>query len=421
VPDCSTATNVQEPDVSTIAPIPELRTEETPPFYRDVRVLRWVGQVIVLAAVLGFAWYLFGNVRTNLEASGLPTGFDFLDGRFGSAIPGLPDSADLTVAETFQVGFMNTLRVIVVGIPACTVIGILIGIARLSDNLAVRAFGTTYVETFRNIPVLVWIFIIHFAVAVASLPNITGADNLPGTADDPTYFGLFVVSNRGIGIPWFDPGASGIVFMAGLFVAVLAVWAVNVWRGQVNARTGEPAHGGWWGLGVFVLVALVANFIAGNPMAGEAAALDDTGRQIAGGMTVQVPYFSLTLALTLYTASHVAEIVRGSIQAIHKGQTEAAQAIALTTFQRYRFVILPQAFRIMIPPLANQYLNITKNSSLAVAIGYVEITAIFQRISNNAAPAPQGVLILMGLYLIFSLSISLIANYFNRRLALETR
>jgi general L-amino acid transport system permease protein len=407
--------------VSTAAPIPELRGKEHPPFYRDIRVIRWVGQLAVVAAVAALLWYLFGNVRSNLVASGLPTGFGFLDGKFGSAVPGLPDAADLTVAQTFAAGFMNTLRVILFGIPGCTILGIMIGVARLSDNYAVRAFGTLYVETFRNIPALVWIFIIHFAISVASLPPITGADNLPGTADDPTYFGLFVVSNRGIGIPWFDPGASTEVFIAGLFVALMAVWAVNVWRKQVNAATGKPTHGGRWGLATFLLVALIANFVAGNPLAVDGAGIAEGGRQIEGGMTVQVPYFSLTVALTLYTASHVAEVVRGAIQAIHKGQTEAANAVALTTFQRYRFIILPQAFRIMIPPLANQYLNITKNSSLAVAIGYIEITAVFGRIVNNASPAPQGVLILMGLYLIFSLSISFVANFFNRRLSLETR
>lgn len=407
--------------MSTAAPIPELRTEEKPPFYRDVRVLRWVGQIVVLGLVLAFVWYLWGNVRTNLTASGLPTGFGFLDGKFGSAVPGVEDAADLQVSGAFRVGFFNTLRVIALGIPGCTIIGILIGIARLSDNLAVRAFGTLYVELFRNIPALVWIFIFHFAISLSILPSITGLDNVPLTADDPTYFGLFVVSNRAIGVPWFDPGASRVVFVAGLLVALLAVYAVNVWRRRVNEKTGQPANGLRWGLGTFVVGAIIANFVAGNPLALEGAGLADNGRQVAGGMTVQIPYFSLTVALTLYTASHVAEVVRGAILAIHKGQAEAAQAIALTTFQRYRFVILPQAFRIMIPPLANQYLNITKNSSLAVAVGFVEITRIFSVVVNNAAPAVQGVVIIMGLYLIFSLSISAIANFFNRRLSLEGR
>lgn len=406
---------------TTVAPIPELKGQEHPPFYRDIRVIRWVGQVVVVVLVFAFLAYLYRNVRSNLISTGLPTGFSFLDGKFGSAVPGLPDAADLTVAQAFQAGFMNTLRVILFGIPGCTIIGILIGIARLSDNLAVRAFGTLYVETFRNIPALVWIFIVHFAIALGSLPPITGRDLAAGTADDPAYFGLFVASNRGLGVPWFNPGASMAVFVAGLFVALMVVWAVYVWRWNVNAQTGKPAHGGRWGLGAFVVVALIANFVAGNPMALDPASIAENGRQLDGGMTVQVPYFSLTVALTLYTASHVAEVVRGAILAIHKGQTEAANAVALSTFQRYRFIILPQAFRIMIPPLANQYLNITKNSSLAVAVGYIEITAIFGRVANNAAPAVQGVLILMFLYLIFSLSISLVANFFNRRLSLESR
>ena len=138
-------------------------------------------------------------------------------------------------------------------------------------------------------------------------------------------------------------------------------------------------------------------------------------------MSIFIPYAGLTIALSLYTASHVAEIVRGAIQAVAKGQSEAANAIALTAFQRYRFIILPQAFRIMIPPLASQYLNITKNSSLAVAVSYVEITSIADRVQNNAAPAPQVVILIMAMYLSFSLSISLVANYFNRRLDLETR
>jgi general L-amino acid transport system permease protein len=164
---------------------------------------------------------------------------------------------------------------------------------------------------------------------------------------------------------------------------------------------------------------VIGHFAAGNALALDTPVID--GRLIAGGLSVDIPYAFLTAALVLYTASHVAEIVRGAIQAIHKGQSEAANAIALSTTQRYRFVILPQAFRIMIPPLANQYLNITKNSSLAVAVSYVEITAIFGRIVNNATPAIQGLVILMLLYLSFSLSISLVAHILNRRLALESR
>ena len=169
----------------------------------------------------------------------------------------------------------------------------------------------------------------------------------------------------------------------------------------------------------FLVVLVIGNFVAGNALAVEGAHVQ--GRQVGGGMNVFPPYLGLTIALVLYTASHVAEIVRGSIQAVNRGQTEAAQAIALSTYQRYRYVILPQAFRIMIPPLASQYLNLTKNSSLGVAISFVELASIFQRVSNNATPALQALVVMMFFYLTFSLGISLIANIVNRRLALEGR
>ena len=193
------------------------------------------------------------------------------------------------------------------------------------------------------------------------------------------------------------------------------------WREGVQARTGGEARGGLFATVTFLALLAVGNFVAGNALSIEGASIAESGLRIDGGMSVNVPYASLTIALILYTASHVAEIVRGAILAIHKGQTEAANAIALSTVQRYRFVILPQAFRIMIPPLTNQYLNLTKNSSLAVGIGFFEITSWFQRVSNNSTPALQALLILMAGYLTFSLSISLVANLANNRLALSER
>ncbi|MGI9018615.1 MAG: amino acid ABC transporter permease [Euzebya sp.] len=410
--------------MSTTASMPPLRSQENPPIYRDVRFLRWVGQILVLVVIIAVAVYLFGNVTTNLEDTGLPapgfrwrgllhspfTGFGFMQGKFGSAIPGLSDAADLTVAGAFKAGYLNTVRVILVGIPGCTILGILIGIARLSNNVAVRTFGTVYVETFRNIPALVWIFLAYSGVALGVLPAII---------DAPTPLNSFVFSNRGVGIPWLNPGASALTFVGFIGLGLVAAVLVAAYRGRVNAKTGKPSRGGLFAIGAFILMLAIGNFIAGSPLALDPATIQ--GRQVGGGLNIDVRYFALTIALTLYTASHVAEIVRGAIQAIHKGQSEAANAIALSTFQRYRFVILPQAFRIMIPPLANQYLNITKNSSLAVAVGFIEVAAIFQRIVNNAAPAVQGVIILMGLYLSFSLTISLIANIINSRLALESR
>lgn len=388
----------------------EIHTPTKPPFYRDVRVLRWVFQFAVVGVVAYALYRLYDNAITNLEDSGLPTGFDFLDNQARFAIPGLDGSADYSIRRAYWAGYLNTLRVIVIGIPACTLLGIMIGIMRLSDNLLVRAVGTLYVELFRNIPILLWIFFIYLVVILENTPQIT---------DDVTPFDAFVISNRGIGIPWFNPDSSLITFVGFVGIGLIAVVGVNMWRRSVNEKTGEPSRGFLYGGIAFLIAIAIGHVAAGNALALDPAVID--GRQVSGGMNIFPPYMGLTVALVLYTASHVAEIVRGSIQAIHKGQGEAAQALALSTFQRYRFIILPQAFRIMIPPLASQYLNITKNSSLAVAISFVEITSIFQRVSNNATPALQAIIILMLGYLTFSISISLIANFFNRRLSLETR
>jgi general L-amino acid transport system permease protein len=381
-----------------------------PPLHRDVRVLRWAFQVAVVGLVAFVIWRLFNNATSNLERSGLPTGFEFLDREARFAIPGLSESADYTVRRAFVAGYLNTLRVIVVGIPMCTILGVLVGLMRLSDNLLVRAVGTLYVEVFRNVPALLWIFITYLVIILQNLPAIT---------DDVTPFDAFVISNRGIGIPWFNPGASLLTFVGFIGIGIIAVVGVAIWRRHVNEATGAPARGFLFGLLAFLVVLVVGNFVAGNALALDAAHIQ--GRQVEGGMNVFPPYLGLTIALVLYTASHVAEIVRGSIQAVNLGQTEAAQAIALSTYQRYRYVILPQAFRIMIPPLASQYLNLTKNSSLGVAISFVELASIFQRVSNNATPALQALVVMMFFYLTFSLGISLIANLVNRRLALEGR
>ncbi len=388
----------------------EIHTPTKPPLYRDVRVLRWAFQIAIVGVVAFAIYRLYDNAITNLEASGLPTGFDFLDKQSRFAIPGLEGSAEYSIRQAYLAGYLNTLRVIIVGIPACTALGVIIGIMRLSDNLLVRAVGTIYVELFRNIPVLLWIFITYLVIILQNLPDIT---------DEVTPFDAFVISNRGIGIPWFNPDANLLTFLGFVGIGIIAVIGVNLWRQKVNEETGEPSRGLLYGGIAFLVVLVIGNFAAGNALSPDASFID--GRQVGGGMNIFPPYIGLTIALVLYTASHVAEIVRGSIQAIHKGQTEAAQAIALSTFQRYRFIILPQAFRIMIPPLASQYLNITKNSSLAVAISFVEITSIFQRVSNNATPALQALIILMFCYLTFSIGISLIANFFNRRLSLESR
>ncbi len=210
---------------------PEVSTPDRPPFYRDVRVVRWVFQITIVVAVGYVIYWLYDNAITNLEASGLPTGFDFLDKQARFAIPGLADSAEYSIRRAYLAGYLNTLRVILVGIPACTALGVIIGIMRLSDNLLVRAVGTVYVEVFRNIPVLLWIFITYLVIILQNLPDIT---------DDVTPFDAFVISNRGIGIPWFNPDANLLMFLGFVGIAIIAVIGTSLWRRKVNEETGNP-------------------------------------------------------------------------------------------------------------------------------------------------------------------------------------
>ena len=385
-------------------------TSTRPPLWRDQRVLRWLGQILVVLVVGAIVYWLYSNVVENLRGIRMPRGFSFLDQPYGSDIRGNAFRPGQSIRDAFLVGYFNTIRVIAVGIPAATIIGILVGISRLSENALVRAFGTIYVETFRNIPPLVWIFLAYFVVLTKNLPQIN-------EALEP--FGLAVFSNRGIFLPWYESGPNLTPFLltAGLGLGVAAV--VAAWRTRVHEKTGAPHRRVLFGLLTFAVIAAIGYAVFDSPLA--ATIPEREGRLVRGGITVDLAYAGLTIALFLYTASHIAEIVRGAIQAVPRGQTEAANAVALTTFQRYRYVVLPQAFRIMIPPLASQYLNITKNSSLAVVVGYYEITRIYSTVTNNAAPPPQAIVVLMGLYLTFSLGISLIANIINRRLRLETR
>jgi general L-amino acid transport system permease protein len=307
------------------------------------------------------------------------------------------------------VGVVNTIRVSLVGILLATIIGVLVGIARLSTNWLVRKAAAFYVESLRNIPVLVIIIFFYIAVVLKLPPISTAAEVL----------GLIVFSNRGLVVPWGEGspnvGAYLIVLGAGLLLGVLFA----VWRTRRFDRSGQPHHRVLWGGITLLIIAAAGYAVLGDPITLTFPTRD--GRVVEGGIELGPEYAALLIALVLYTASHIAEIVRGSILAVPRGQTEAAEAIALTAFQRTRYVILPQAMRIMVPPLANQYLNLTKNSSLAVAIGYFDLTRITNQIIANGNPAPQMISILMLCYLGLSLLISLIANIVNRSLRLESR
>jgi general L-amino acid transport system permease protein len=379
------------------------------PLWRNVRVLRLVLQAVFLVAVGGFLLYLLDNVVGNLERLGIPTGFDYLDQPAGFAIPDSDFSSAQSLGDALKIGVQNTLKVSLLGIVLATIIGVLVGVARLSSNWLVRKSAALYVETFRNIPVLVIILFWYLGV-VLRLPPIGEAVEIPD---------LFVISNRGIVVPWFDKVGQGFAFVLVALVALAAAAVLWIWRTRRFDRTGEPHHRALWAGGALLAILTVGYFATGTPWALETPELGE--RSTTGGFRLSPEYAALLLGLALYTASHIAEIVRGSILAVPGGQSEAANAVGLSGWQRLRHVVLPQAFRISVPPIANQYLNLMKNSSLGIAISYYELTKITRVSIAQQAPAVQAIVLLMGLYLLISLSIALVTNLVNRRLTLKGR
>jgi len=377
-----------------------------PPPWRDVRVIRAVLQILAVVIVIGLIWILGTNLRSELVEKNLPTTFDFLDQPAGVTIAdsGLDPGAPLRSA--LVIGIKNTFLLAIVGIPLLTILGTLIGVARLSTNWLVAKAATVYVETIRNIPPLL-IIIFVFNVVILQLPP---------PSDPATPLDWWVISNLrllGPGVTTSEgAGTLVLISLLGLVAAVVA----GIWRTRYSEQTGHPHHRVLWGLGVFVGVFAIGYLLTGRPITVSLPEVD--GRIWTGGFGGLGAYFAVLIALALYTASHVAEIVRGSILAVDRGQTEAANAIALTTFQRLRYVTLPQAFRIALPPIINQYLNFVKNTSLAIAVGFAEITLVTFQAIGNGYPAPQLILTLMGVYLVFSLTISIVVNIINRRLQL---
>jgi general L-amino acid transport system permease protein len=377
--------------------------------WRDVRVLRGVIQVVAAALVFMVLYVLWFNLTNNLRAAGLPTDFDFLTQPLGVDIPGSDISPSAPIWRGLLNAVKNTLALVVVGIPLLTVIGVLVGVARLSTNWLVSKAAGLYVEILRNIPPLLIIFFVFNAV-VLQFPVLQESLNI---AD------LVIVNNRYIAMVGFTAQPNFGPFLAIMGLALLIAAGVWWWRTKRSERTGEHHHRFLWAFAVFTILSLIGFFALGGPIGLSRPTLD--GRALEGGYTGLAAYWAVLAALVLYTASHVAEIVRGSIQAVPRGQTEASNAIALSPFQRLRYVILPQAMRIAIPPIISQYLNFTKNTSLAIAIGYAEMTRLTFQLIGNGQPAPQMIFLLMGGYLVFSLIISLLVNIVNRRLQLVTR
>lgn len=377
--------------------------------WRNVRTVRASLQVVFAVAVLAILAFLFRNLGDNLEAQGIRTDFGHLGQPAGFQIAGSDFRASQDVAAALLVGVFNTASIAFLGIVLATVLGVIVGVARLSSNWLVQRAAGLYVETLRNLPPVV-VIIFMFTAVFLRFPRIESPANL---------FDVVLVSNRTISLAAPAGGDDIGLYLVVLVAAVVLALTVVVWRTLRWNATGQPHHRVLWGVGTFAVVAAIGYVVLGAPIVIDRPEV--AGRQLAGGVAMSANYAALLAALVIYTASSIAEIVRGSIQAVARGQTEAATALALSPFQRLRFIVLPQAFRIAIPPLANQYLNLTKNSSLGFFIAFPEITSVTFIAIGNGAPAPQSILLLMAVYLSFSLFIAAVTNVVNRRMQLAGR
>lgn len=399
--------------MTTEAGAPAPRT----PLWRDLRVLRILGQAIVAVLVIAVLVFMWSNLQANADDGRVPppTDLSYLNQPSNQSIPGSDFRPTQSRQDALVVGFQRTVQIAIIGIIATTVLGILLGIARLSTNWLTNRFALLYVEIFRNTPPLVVIVFIYTGLFLNSglLPRRgEEAFEIPGllTAD----------VRNGIAVPWIAYDISGWLLIGLVALAGVVWWAVRRWRLRNQDRTGVPARDLAWGLGAALATLVVAWIALGGPVTITTPDLNEADRSF-GGFLLRPEYAALLLGLVLYTASHVAEITRAAIQAVPRGQTEAASALGLNASQRLRKIVLPQALRIAVPPMGNQYLNLMKNSSLAVAIAYVELTKLTTDLVANGAPAFQSFILLSLIYLAISLGISLLTNLVNARLAVPGR
>ena len=389
-----------------------------PPFWRDIRVLRVVGQVVAVVIVFLLLRWLYNNLVASFDRLGIALNFDFLTSqtRFRIAYYNEFDPSS-PVWQMVLVGIKNTFLAGFFGIILASVIGLIVGVSRLSDNWLVARLATIYVEIFRNIPPLVIIIFFGFALFFfGPFPILSESWELSLGGNN-----LLILNKDRWAVPGILATGGLTVFWMILAVGVVATYIVWRWRTRVFDDTGQPHHRVLWSVGVLLGFFLVGYLATGTPLEMSWPVITEDRRLFQGGFAFNWGFISLTAALGLYTASHIGEIVRGSILAVHGGQSEAANALALSAFQRYRFVVLPQAMRIALPPTINQYLNLVKNTSLGVAVGYAEITALTRTSIGNGRPTFQSIIILMAVYLGFSLVISLILNIVNRRFTLVER
>ena len=383
-----------------------------PSFWNDPQKRALLFQVLLVIGIGILLWFIFSNTLHNLEKRGIRTGFDFLSrpAGFGISQTLIPYTEASTFGRTFFVGLLNTLLVAGLGIIFATILGFAVGIARLSNNWLISRIALVFIETIRNIPPLLQILFWYRAI----LPL------LPGPKESMSLAELFYLHKRGLTIPAPLTEPAFVWTLWAVLGALVLAFLIARWAKYRRESTGQQFPVFWTVLAAIIGLPTLVFFLTGSPLNWDVPALK--GFNFQGGLTVIPELTALLLALSIYTAAFIAEIVRSGIQSVYKGQTEAASALGLRPNRTLQLVVIPQAMRVIIPQLTSQYLNLTKNTSLGVAIGYPDLVNVFAGTTlNQTGQAVEIIFMTMLVYLVISLVISMFMNWYNKRMALVER
>ena len=381
-------------------------------FYNNPQIRAIIYQVLALFAIFLFTYYVLNNMFTNIEKRGITTGFDFLGNEAGFGI--LSTLISYTESDSygrvFVIGVLNTLLVSAIGIFFATIIGLLVGVGRLSKNFMISKLSLIYIEAFRNIPILLQILFWYNVVLAA----------LPGPRQSMSYMDAFFLNNRGLYIPRPILESGFISVLIAVLIAIAGVYYLAKWAKKKHDDTGETFPVFWTSLAILIFGPTLVYFLSGSPISLEYASLQ--GFNFVGGWSLTPELLALSFALSIYPATYIAEAVRAGIEAVPKGQKEAASALGLKEYVILKKVVLPQALRVIIPPVINQYLNLMKNSSLATAIGYPELVTLFAGTAlNQVGQAIEIILMTMAVYLTISITISILMNILNAKMQIKER
>ncbi len=377
------------------------------PVWRHARILGWTAQIVSAIVVIAAVAFFIYNLTSAIEERDIPRGWSFLSREYSTPISEslLPYEESDTFAYAFLVAATNTLTLSLVGVAFATVLGIFIGSAQLAGNWILSRAARVFVEFFRNVPLIVQLF--FWYIVLLGLPQV-----LVGFV----WFDALFLNNSGLSFPWLKGQETVWVWAICALLAIVAAIVVHRVALRRELGTGRPSYPVIWAAVTAGVIGAVAWFaVGGAPLVVDVPYPEGRFGHLKGGVTISIELAALLVGLIIYTSSFIAEIVRAGLQSVSRGQGEASRSLGLNTLETLRYVTFPQALRVIVPPLISQYLNLTKNSSLAIAIGYADLTSVAKTMTQTA-PAISIFLIIMGVYLLFSLGYSLIGNLYNRHI-----